>query len=100
MEPELMGRITQRVELEPLTRDDLKRILLNSKNSLLKQYQHFFAEQAIELQVSSKRIEELLDEAVSSDSGARGLQTAVENMVQPLLFRLAEKTVEPEEWIA
>lgn len=100
MEPELMGRITQRVELEPLTRDDLRRILLNSKNSVLKQYQRFFSEQGMELQVSSKRIEELLDEAISTSSGARGLQTAVENMVQPMLFRLAEKHVESEEWIA
>ena len=63
-------------------------------------YHRFFAEQGIDLQVSSKRIEELLDEAVATGSGARGLQTAIENMVQPLLFRLAEKTVEPEEWIA
>jgi len=100
MEPELMGRITQRVELEPLTRDDLRRILLNAKNSVLRQYQRFFAEQGIELQVSSKRVEELLDEVAAIDSGARGLQTAVENMVQPLLFRLAEKHVESEEWIA
>ena len=100
MEPELMGRITQRVELEPLSRDDLRRILLNAENSVLRQYQRFFAEQGIELQVSSKRIEELLDEAVAISSGARGLQTAVENMVQPLLFRLAEKHVKSEEWIA
>lgn len=100
MEPELMGRITQRVELEPLSRDDLRRILLNAENSVLHQYQQFFAEQGIELQVSSKRVEELLDEAVATDSGARGLQTAVENMVQPMLFRLAEKHVESKEWIA
>ena len=95
MEPELMGRITQRVELEPLSRDDLRRILLNAESSVLRQYQRFFAEQGMELQVSSMRIEELLDEAA-----ARGLQTAVENMVQPMLFRLAEKTVESAEWIA
>lgn len=100
MEPELMGRITQRVELEPLSRDDLSRILLNTENSVLRQYQRFFAEQGIELQVSSKRVEELLNEAVATGSGARGLQTAVENMVQSLLFRLAEKHAESEEWIA
>ena len=100
MEPELMGRITQRVALEPLSRDDLRRILLNAENSVLRQYQQFFREQGMELQVASKRIEELLDEAMATGSGARGLQTAVENMVQPMLFRLAEKHVESEEWIA
>ena len=100
MEPELMGRITQRVALEPLSRDDLRRILLNAENSVLRQYQQFFREQGMELQVASKRIEELLDEAMATGSGARGLQTAVENMVQPMLFRLAEKTVESEAWIA
>ena len=42
MEPELMGRITQKVGLTPLTRADLKRILLEAENSVLRQYQKFF----------------------------------------------------------
>ena len=99
MEPELMGRITQRVALEPLSRDDLRRILLQSENSVLKQYQRFFAERGIDLRLSPKRVEEIIDEAVATSSGARGLQTAVENMVQPLLFRLAEEGEQSAEWI-
>ena len=43
--------------------------------------------------------EELIDEAQALGAGARGLQTAVENMVQPLLFRLAERRgTQAEEW--
>ena len=99
MEPELMGRVTQKVGLSPLTREDLKRILLKAENSVLKQYQRFFFGQGIQLQVSPKRAEELIDEAQALGAGARGLQTAVENMVQPLLFRLAERRgTQAEEW--
>ena len=97
MEPELMGRITQRVALEPLSREDMKRILLEAETSVFRQYQAFFLEQGIQLQLSSKRAEQLIDEALSLGTGARGLQTAVENMVQPLLFRLAEHRTEAED---
>lgn len=99
MEPELMGRITQRLALEPLSREDMKRILLEAENSVFRQYQAFFLEQGIRLQLSSKRTEQLIDEALSLGTGARGLQTAVENMVQPLLFRLAERrNAETDTW--
>ena len=97
MEPELMGRITQRLALEPLSREDMKRILLEAENSVFRQYQAFFLEQGIRLQLSSKRAEQLIDEALALGTGARGLQTAVENMVQPLLFRLAEHRAEAED---
>ena len=99
MEPELMGRITQRLALEPLSREDMKRILLEAENSIFRQYQAFFLEQGIRLQLSSKRAEQLIDEALALGTGARGLQTAVENMVQPLLFRLAEqRNAETDTW--
>ena len=99
MEPELMGRITQRVALEPLRREDMKRILLEAENSVFRQYQTFFLEQGIQLQLSSKRAEQLINEALSFGTGARGLQTAVENMMQPLLFRLAERrNAEVDTW--
>ena len=91
MEPELMGRVTQRVALKELTREDLKRILLDTENSVFKQYQAFFHEQGIQLQLAPKRAEQIIDEALALGTGARGLQTVVENMVQPLLFRLSER---------
>ena len=97
MEPELMGRVTQRVRLEALTREDLKRILLSTENSVFKQYQSFFHEQGIQLQLAPKRAEQIIDKALACGTGARGLQTAVEDMVQPLLFRLAERRNKKDE---
>ena len=99
MEPELMGRITQRLALEPLSREDMKSILLEAESSVFRQYQAFFHDQGIQLQLSPKRAEQLIDEALALGTGARGLQTAVENMVQPLLFRLAERrNAEADTW--
>ena len=77
----------------------MKRILLEAENSVFRQYQTFFLEQGIQLQLSSKRAEVLIDEAMSLGAGARGLQTTIENMVQPLLFRLAERqNTETDTW--
>ena len=90
MEPELMGRITQRTSVEQLDRDAMKRILLEAENSVFKQYQGFFYTQGVHLLLSPKRVEELLDEAIAMGTGARGLQSVVEDMIQPLMFRLAE----------
>ena len=99
MEPEFMGRITQRIALESLSRENMKRILLEAENSVFRQYQTFFLEQGIQLQLSPKWAEVLIDEAMSLGAGARGLQTTIENMVQPLLFRLAERrNTETDTW--
>ncbi len=90
MEPELMGRFTRRAHLDALSEEDLRKILLESKLSVYRRYQEFFKHRGIRLEASEKRIREWIDEAGKLGTGARGLQTVVEQSMEPLLFKLAE----------
>ena len=89
MEPELMGRVGQYVAVEALTSDDLKQILLHSNLSSLRQYQLFFQAHNIDFQIATKCLDDLIDRAVQRKTGARGLNTLVEELVEPWLLRLA-----------
>lgn len=97
--PELQGRFPIRVELEPLTIDDLKRILTQPKNSLIKQYQALLGTEGISLTFTDDaidRIAELTEELNRSTEniGARRLHTLVERLLEEISFaggELAEK---------
>lgn len=90
MEPELMGRVGQYIPLEPLSAEDMERILLESELSLYRQYQRFFLAHGIRFEFSGKRMRELVQDALERGTGARGLNNLVEEAVEPILLRLAE----------
>ena len=90
MEPELLGRIGQYVPLKALSKEELLRILFESRLSVFRQYQAFFLSHGIRLQVSQKQADALADAALSRGTGARGLNALVEESIQPLLFALSE----------
>ncbi len=101
IDPELLGRITRRERLEPLTDRELRRILLDSKISVYRKYQAFFKRHGITLEASGKCIDGWVARATEMASGARGLQTVVEEAMEPLLLRLAEwNGKEVEVWDA
>lgn len=99
MEPELMGRVGQCVPLEQLTAEDLKRILLESELSLFRQYQKFFDGRGIRLDLSDKQVDKLVQGALARGTGARGLNSLVEETLEPLLFRLAEGRLEGKVYL-
>jgi ATP-dependent HslUV protease ATP-binding subunit HslU len=93
--PELQGRFPIRVELEPLTGDDLVRILKEPKNSLLKQYTALLATEGIRLHFSDEAISELarLAQVVNDRSqniGARRLHTVLERLLDEVSFGATE----------
>lgn len=94
MEPELMGRVGQCIPLEPLDAEAMKKILLESELSPLKKYQEFFRGYGIQLEFSNKRLDELVAGALERGSGARGLNSLVEEAVEPLLFKLASGEIQ------
>ena len=89
MEPELMGRVGQYVALEPLGAAELKRILRESRLSPYLQYKRFFAAHGVTLEFSEKRVNALVEAAIARGTGVRGLNSLIEEAVEPLLFRLA-----------
>ena len=89
--PELQGRFPIRVELESLTLDDFKRILIQPKNSLIKQYQALLNTEGINLNFTEDAISMLAEMTVNinqttEDIGARRLHTLLEKLLEEISF--------------
>lgn len=89
--PELQGRFPIRVELEALTIDDLKRILTQPKNSLIKQYQALLSTEGIELEVCEDAVAKLAEMTAelnksTENIGARRLHTLLEKLLEEISF--------------
>ncbi len=89
--PELQGRFPIRVELESLTINDLKRILTQPKNSLIKQYQALLNTEGIELEFTEDAIAKLADMTAeinrsTENIGARRLHTLLEKLLEEISF--------------
>src|ERR1700730_17071060 len=95
--PELQGRLPIRVELKPLTRDDLKRILTEPEASLIKQYVALIGTEGVTLEFTDDSIDAIADVAVSVNStveniGARRLQTVMERVLDEVSFGAPDKS--------
>ncbi len=89
--PELQGRFPIRVELQPLTIDDFKRILTEPKNALIKQYKALLETEGIQLEITEDAIDELANFAfkvneTTEDIGARRLHTILEKVLDDISF--------------
>ncbi len=89
--PELQGRFPIRVELESLTIDDLKRILIEPKNSLIKQYQALLNTEEIKLDFTEDAIQTLAEMTAeinqnTENIGARRLHTLLEKLLEEISF--------------
>lgn len=95
--PELQGRLPIRVELNALTRDDMKRILTEPQASLIKQYIALMETEGLTLEFKSDAIDALADAAVEVNStveniGARRLQTVLERVLDEVSFEASDKS--------
>jgi ATP-dependent HslUV protease ATP-binding subunit HslU len=89
--PELQGRFPIRVELEPLTQEDLVRILTEPKSALIKQYQALLATEGVEVTFTEEAIHEMARFAMevnqaTENIGARRLATILETVLEELSF--------------
>lgn len=89
--PELQGRLPIRVELQALTRDDMRRILTEPEASLVKQYVALMQTEGVTLNVTDDAFDALADVAVSVNStveniGARRLQTVMERVLDDVSY--------------
>jgi ATP-dependent HslUV protease ATP-binding subunit HslU len=89
--PELQGRFPVRAELRSLTEGDLRRILLEPKASLVRQYQSLFRAEGVSLEFTDEALDEIAGAAYSintqgEDIGARRLQTVMEKVLEEYSF--------------
>ena len=86
--PELVGRFPVIVPLEPLTKLDLIQILTEPKNAVVKQYQHLFSLDNVELVFQRDALETAAEEAMAHKTGARGLRTIIERTLLDVMYEL------------
>ncbi len=91
MIPELQGRFPIRVDLDNLTKDDFKRILSETKNSVIMQYQSILKVDNIDLKFTEDAIDEIAEMAAaenetSENIGARRLHTIMEALLEDISF--------------
>ena len=84
--PELVGRMPVITALSGMDKQTLVRIMLEPKNSIIKQYQALFKMDGIELVFEEKALEKIAELTIERKTGARGLRSIIESVLQPLMF--------------
>ena len=84
--PEFIGRLPIVATLKDLDREALIEILVEPKNSLVKQYQKLFEIDGVELVFEKEALEAIVDKAIERKTGARGLRSIIEERMRDIMF--------------
>lgn len=88
--PELIGRLPVICTLDPLSKEDLKRILVQPKNAIIKQYQELFRMDGVELEVTEEALNKMASKADERKIGARGLRSIIEDSMKDIMFKVPD----------
>ncbi len=88
MIPEFVGRLPVTVALDALTRDDMVRILVEPKNSIVKQYKKLFELDGVKLSFEREAIEAIAEQTVKRKTGARGLRSIMEGIMMDTMYEI------------
>lgn len=91
--PEIIGRLPVLTYLNPLDREALRKILVEPKNSIVKQYQKLFEMDGIKLKFDEEALDYIVDKAVEYKLGARGLRSIVEAVMMDAMFEISSEKV-------
>ena len=92
MIPEFVGRLPVLVNVDPLDREALVRILVEPKNALTRQYQHLLSLDNVDLVFEESALTAAADVALSRGTGARGLRSVIENTLLDVMFETPGST--------
>ncbi len=84
--PELIGRMPVLTYLHPLDKEALKRILVEPKNSLIKQYKKLFKIDGVDVVIKEEVLDYIVEKAIESKLGARGLKTILERIMNDAMY--------------
>ncbi|MEY4151418.1 MAG: hypothetical protein RJB28_485 [Actinomycetota bacterium] len=91
MIPEFIGRLPIVTSVENLDRAALLQILTEPKNALVKQYQHLFEMDDVELEITEEALNVIADQAIKRGTGARGLRAIMEEVLLPVMYEVPGK---------
>ena len=86
--PELVGRLPISESLNLLTTETLRRILVEPKNSIIKQYQKLFEMEGVELSFTDEAIDDIVKIAIQRKTGARALRSILEKSMQDIMYEI------------
>ena len=86
--PEIIGRLPVLIGLHELTENEMLSILVEPKNSLIKQYKRLFELEDIELKFTEKALLDIVQMALKRKTGARGLRSIIEKVMLDVMFKL------------
>ncbi len=89
--PEFVGRLPVVATLEELDREALVNILVEPKNSLVKQYMALFEMENVELDIRHDALEAIADKALERKTGARGLRSIIENVLLDTMYSIPSR---------
>jgi ATP-dependent Clp protease ATP-binding subunit ClpX len=90
MIPEFVGRLPVVSVLDPLTESDLERVLVRTKNALVKQYYKLFAMDGVRLKFTDDAIRGIAKQAVELKTGARALRAIMEKIMLEVMYELPQ----------
>ena len=90
MIPELIGRLPILASLDILSKEDLLKVLLEPKNSIVKQYQKLFLLEGVVLEFDDLALEEIVEISIDKKSGARALRSVMENHLMDIMYQLPD----------
>ena len=86
--PEIIGRLPVLTYLKPLNREALRRILVEPKNSIIRQYQCLFEMDNVKLTFDDEALDYIVDKAVEFKLGARGLRSITERIMMNAMYEI------------
>ena len=86
--PEFIGRLPIIATLKELDKEALKKILVEPKNALVKQYKKLFEIDDVELEFKDEAIDAIVDKAIELKTGARGLRSIIEDIMTDIMFEI------------
>lgn len=95
--PEIIGRLPVLTHLDPLDHDALRRILVEPKNSIVRQYIKLFQMDNIKLSFTTEALDYIVDKAVEYKLGARGLRSIVETIMTDIMFKAPSENLSKVE---
>ena len=84
--PEFIGRLPMQVALRELTQDDLERIVVEPKNSIIRQYKSSLKLDGVDLVFEEDAVSAIAQKAIDHKTGARGLRSIVENVMTEIMY--------------
>jgi ATP-dependent Clp protease ATP-binding subunit ClpX len=91
--PEIIGRLPVLTYLKSLDRDALRKILIEPKNSIVRQYIKLFEMDGVKLTFTDEVLDFIVDKAIEYKLGARGLRSIVESVMMDAMFEIPSKKV-------